>query len=178
MRYTYCTTSQPVVEAVSILKCCSEIILDTEGKDIGSTDGALSIISAGMHDAGLIFLFDFFALCPSNSPTNIEPLLNLLSSPSHVKLIWDGRHDNVELSETFGCRLVRVLDFRSRSSCRGGKSARREKKKEYSGYKRATLDSLLSGRSLERSKPCISYRECKSASRCLVWISEGKIRPF
>ena len=111
MRYTYCTTSRSVVEAVSILRCFSEIILDTEGKDIGSTDGALSIISVGTPDAGRIFLFDVIALCPGNSATKIQPLLDLFSSSSHVKLMWDGRHDNVELWETFGCQLAKVLDL-------------------------------------------------------------------
>jgi exonuclease 3'-5' domain-containing protein 1 len=111
--YTYCTTARSVCEAVSILKQSEILAVDTEGEEIGKTEGKLSIISVGSVDAVNIFLFDIVALARPEADLNggIRPLLTLLTSPKFLKLMWDGRQDYFEIYELYGVKMVNVLDL-------------------------------------------------------------------
>lgn len=108
MLYSYCTTKDSVTEAVVKLRRSPYLILDTEGRDIGSLDGALSLIAVGTANASHIFLFD---VVDALSQNDIQPLLDLFADDTYMKLMWDGRQDYVELKESYGYELVNVLDL-------------------------------------------------------------------
>ena len=73
--YTLCTTPAAVTDAVAVLLLSEYLVLDCEGKDIGRTDGLLSIICIGTARAEHIFAFDTLSL--TRSEPAMAPLLDL-----------------------------------------------------------------------------------------------------
>jgi len=120
--YTLCTTPAAVTDAVAVLLLSEYLVLDCEGKDIGRTDGLLSIICIGTARAEHIFVFDTLSL--TRSEPAMAPLLDLLKSERLCKIVWDGRQDFLEILDNYGVRLCGVLDLQlaevtSRSAVRG-----------------------------------------------------------
>jgi len=102
-----CNTPQALHAAIRILVLSPYLLVDCEGRDIGTEGGALSIVSVGTHDASYVFLVD----CLSLSPQDLAPLLQLLASPAIQKVFWDGRLDAVELRRTLGVSICRPCDL-------------------------------------------------------------------
>ena len=141
LHYNYCTTTRAVHAAVAFLRGSPRLLVDTEGKEIGTTEGCLSIISVGTMNAEYIFLFDVSALATPQEIKRggLQPLLRLLSDPKYLKVVWDGRQDYFELREMFGCKMVNVLDLQivelvSRWEVRGeGEAERRIRLEKFFG---------------------------------------------
>lgn len=102
-----CNTPQSVDAAMRILILSPYLLVDCEGRDIGTESGALSIISVGTHDASYVFFFDVLSL----HPHDLAPLLHLLATPVVQKVFWDGRMDAVELRRSLGVTICRPCDL-------------------------------------------------------------------
>ncbi|KAH7108428.1 ribonuclease H-like domain-containing protein [Auriculariales sp. MPI-PUGE-AT-0066] len=102
-----CNTPQSLHTAMRLLVLSPYLLVDCEGRDIGTDGGALSIVSVGTHDASFVFFFDVLSL----TATDLEPLRHLLASPSVQKVFWDGRMDAVELRRTLGVSICRPCDL-------------------------------------------------------------------
>jgi len=149
--YTFCSTPTAVTNAVALLALSEYLVLDCEGKSIGTTDGILSLICIGTAHSENIFIFDALAL--TYAEPAIAPLLNLLKSNQVRKVVWDGRQDFLEIMDNYGISLGGVVDLQlaevtSRSAVRGENDRKRllrlssghlsyklvkEKKKELNG---------------------------------------------
>jgi exonuclease 3'-5' domain-containing protein 1 len=149
--YTLCSTPTAVTNAVALLALSEYLVLDCEGKSIGTTDGILSLICIGTAHSENIFIFDALAL--TYAEPAIAPLLNLLKSNQVRKVVWDGRQDFLEIMDNYGISLGGVVDLQlaevtSRSTVRGENDRKRllrlssgylsyklvkEKKKELNG---------------------------------------------
>jgi exonuclease 3'-5' domain-containing protein 1 len=127
--YTLCDTVSSASVAMEILSRSRYLILDCEGRNIGDSEGALSLISIGTQGAGHIFLFDAVMLAQQHPP--MESLLRLLGDPHIGKIMWDGRRDFLEMWENYGTALHGVLDLQvaevaSRGAYRGEKTRHRK----------------------------------------------------
>jgi hypothetical protein len=135
--YEVCSTPSSIIAAVAILRHCPYIFLDCEGFSIGSEDGVLSIVSLGTpffttHNAGAptfpplgapsnavdtaqrIYLIDVLALDDSARAA----LAALLSADDIIKVVWDGRNDEIELREALGVGMTsRILDLQIVEVC-------------------------------------------------------------
>jgi len=91
--YIFCDNEKAVTDAVRSLSQASCVFLDCEGRDLGSQDGALSIVSLGSLHTDIIYLIDVISLSP-----NLNQLVfNLLENKNLRKVVWDGRMDFSEL---------------------------------------------------------------------------------
>ncbi|KAI0049360.1 hypothetical protein FA95DRAFT_1538429 [Auriscalpium vulgare] len=86
-------------------------MLDCEGREIGTADGALSLLSLGSPpvDSQSVFVIDVPAI--RAFPPAMQAIAFLLRNPLIVKVVWDGRMDAIELSDVFGVGLGPVLDL-------------------------------------------------------------------
>ena len=107
--YTLCTTPAAVTDAVAVLALSEYLVLDCEGKSIGTRDGALSIICIGTARTEHVFAFDTLAL--TRTEPAMTPLLDLLKSERVRKVVWDGRQDFLEILDNYGVCLGAVLDL-------------------------------------------------------------------
>jgi hypothetical protein len=146
--YEVCTTSSSIFAAVAVLRRCSYILVDCEGLSLGSEGGVLSIISLGtpffltdsggalafpnlgasskaIHTTQRIYLIDALSLDESTRAA----LTALLSLENLVKVVWDGRSDEIELRAMLGVGLTtHVLDLQISEVC-GRKAVLCEKNK-------------------------------------------------
>ena len=126
-RYTFCTNGPAVAHAARVLAGSPFLIIDCEGKNIGASDGVLSLVCIGTANAEHIFVFDVLAL---RAPNALAQVLSLLADPSVKKIMWDCRNDFLEIADTYGVLLQGVLDLQlaeidSRMSVRGEKEWKR-----------------------------------------------------
>jgi len=127
-----CASPPAVAHATHILARSPFLIIDCEGKNLGATDGVLSLMCIGTANAEHIFVFDVLALTsPNGVPLpHLRILLLLLADPSVKKVMWDCRNDFLEIAATYGVRLQGVLDLQlaeiqSRMTLRGEKEWKR-----------------------------------------------------
>ncbi|KAH7926586.1 hypothetical protein BV22DRAFT_342711 [Leucogyrophana mollusca] len=135
-RYTYCNKADTIAYALRILVASPYLIVDCEGKNIGATDGVLSLMCIGTARAEHIFVFDVIALKPFHS--HLMPLLTLLRNPNVHKIMWDCRNDFLEIAQMYETKLQGVVDLQlaeveSRRTVRGEKEFRREGRLAYGG---------------------------------------------
>ncbi|EJD01980.1 uncharacterized protein FOMMEDRAFT_157145 [Fomitiporia mediterranea MF3/22] len=110
--YTICTTEESVSKAVEVLADAEYIILDCEGRDLGSASGALSLISLGTPHASDIFLFDILLLPHHALQILFNAVLSLTpAARAKTKVVWDGRMDYSELFFSYTCPIENVLDL-------------------------------------------------------------------
>ncbi|KAI0057162.1 hypothetical protein BV25DRAFT_1812799 [Artomyces pyxidatus] len=109
--YTVCTTYEDVVAAISTLSGYPYTMLDCEGRSLGTTSGALSLLCLGTPAIAFqsIFIVDVPAILASHLARSA--VVAFLIRADSIKVMWDGRMDEIELVETFGCRCGRVLDL-------------------------------------------------------------------
>ncbi|KZT25976.1 hypothetical protein NEOLEDRAFT_1178092 [Neolentinus lepideus HHB14362 ss-1] len=109
VNFTYYTDRATFKDAVSTLRRSRTLILDCEGLVIGMHGGALSLLCLGTADDQAIFVFDVLTL--RANAVNINTLLQLLRRDDIMKITWDGRMDFVEIQETYGVKMMGVLDL-------------------------------------------------------------------
>ncbi|KAH7915527.1 ribonuclease H-like domain-containing protein [Hygrophoropsis aurantiaca] len=127
--YLYCNKPGSINYALRYLQNSPYLILDCEGKDIGRTDGVLSLMCIGTANAEHIFVFDVIALRPFYAL--MVPLLDMLRNPLVHKIMWDCRNDFLEISGVYGIQIEGIIDLQlaeveSRRIFRGEKEWRRE----------------------------------------------------
>lgn len=128
-RYTYCVDAATVAHAAQVLARSPFLIVDCEGKNIGASDGVLSLVCIGTANAEHIFVFDVLALRARTAPA-LAHVLDLLADPALKKVMWDCRNDFFEIAATYGVTLQGVLDLQlaeidARTSVRGEKEWKR-----------------------------------------------------
>ncbi|TDL16874.1 hypothetical protein BD410DRAFT_590104 [Rickenella mellea] len=102
-----CDTPELVEEATRSLSAAAYIIIDCEGKELGTTEGDISLISLGTPNAEQIYLIDAVAL----DRNTLKPVLDLISGEEKMKIVWDGRNDYSELYHGLGAPICNVLDL-------------------------------------------------------------------
>lgn len=137
--YALCDTAQSAMDAVVLLSRSRYLILDCEGRNLGCTDGAISLISVGTENAERIFLFDAITLTRRHPA--MESLMRLLGDARVRKVMWDGRQDFLEISDNYGTDLDGVLDLQvaevvSRSAYRGERERQRKRRLAMSQFGR------------------------------------------
>lgn len=91
---------------VAHLRNQNTIAFDSEGLQLGSNHGVLSVIS--FHTAeGATYLVDVLAFTPSQ----LQSLFAVLADDGVTKLVWDGRMDASELLHGHGVQLRGGLDL-------------------------------------------------------------------
>ena len=122
--FTYCASRPAVAYATRTLARSPFLILDCEGKNLGATDGVLSLVCIGTANAEFIFVFDVLTLRSRNALAWLSPLFAIFADPSVKKIMWDCRNDFLEIWAAYGVSLQGVLDLQlaeieSRTSVRG-----------------------------------------------------------
>ncbi|KDQ53925.1 hypothetical protein JAAARDRAFT_182707 [Jaapia argillacea MUCL 33604] len=107
--YTLYDTGVAVEQAVTHLMASPFVLLDCEGRDLGTSGGALSLICIGTSKAETIYLFDVPTL--SQGGASITPLFELLRSKEVKKVMWDGRMDFIAILDAFGVGIENVVDL-------------------------------------------------------------------
>jgi exonuclease 3'-5' domain-containing protein 1 len=105
--YTFCATVDEVANSLQTLSKTELLIVDCEGRDLGTRDGALSTISVGTEQYSDIFVYDAVEL----DRVALLPVLELLSNPKIIKVFWDGRMDFSEIFHSYRKRVENVLDM-------------------------------------------------------------------
>ncbi|KAH8112412.1 hypothetical protein DFH11DRAFT_1728596 [Phellopilus nigrolimitatus] len=126
--YTLCTTLESVEQAVQVLSQAEYMILDCEGRELGCTTGAISLICLGTPHAQDIYILDMLSLAQDAHTLLFDTIL----SPSENvkrKVVWDGRMDYTESFFTYGkplenCLDLQLVDIASRAA-RGERNERR-----------------------------------------------------
>ncbi|EKM51747.1 uncharacterized protein PHACADRAFT_127582 [Phanerochaete carnosa HHB-10118-sp] len=112
-RVSVCDDAAVVVEAIKALQPYSCIACDCEGLSLGEMGGSLSLIALGgipasEADSIQVYLFDAIKL----GKDGLQPVFELLRSPGHKKIVFDGRMDWSELYHRYGgVELAPVLDL-------------------------------------------------------------------
>jgi hypothetical protein len=102
-----CNTDSICGEALPALRSSPTLILDCEGRDLGTVGGALSIIILRTTTADpQTYLIDVKSL----STTTLNGVFDLLSSPKIQKIVFDGRADFSAFYHEYGIELYNVID--------------------------------------------------------------------
>jgi exonuclease 3'-5' domain-containing protein 1 len=103
-----CDTDSKCEEALPALRSSQILILDCEGRALGTVGGALSIIILRTTTADpQTYLIDVKSL----STTTLNGVFDLLFSPKIQKIVFDGRKDFSALYHEFGIELYNVVDM-------------------------------------------------------------------
>ena len=105
--YIFCTTVNAVERSLQTLHEADFLVVDCEGRELGTRNGSLSTIAIGTSERSEIFVFDAVVL----SHAALAPVLELLSDPNVTKIVWDGRMDFLEIFHTYGRRIENALDM-------------------------------------------------------------------
>jgi len=128
--YPVCTTGEAVAASLPILKAAEYLVVDCEGENLGDRYGRLSLISIGAYggstpDIPHIFLYDATEL---NHQT-LTPILEVLSDPEILKVMWDGRMDFTEIYFSYGTTIEGVLDLQIAEIMSRGRRGETERKR-------------------------------------------------
>ena len=105
----FCDTAAKCQSAAATLGACPVLVLDCEGHNLGVYGGRLSVIvlRTATPDART-YLIDV----PNLSPADLQPVLDLLCSPTIRKVVFDGRMDFSALHHhALRAELHNVLDL-------------------------------------------------------------------
>lgn len=105
--YTHCTTADAAELSLPTLSKAEYLVVDCEGRDLGTRFGALSTISVGTPRPSETFVYDAVLLDCSA----LMKVMDLLSNPELLKVMWDGRMDFSEIYHTYQKRIENVLDM-------------------------------------------------------------------
>lgn len=108
-KYVFCNDLPSVASATRILALSPVLIIDCEGRLIGTLTGALSLMCIGTERAEHIFIFDVLALRPFKS--HLTPLLSILTNSQIKKVMWDCRNDFLEIQSEYNITLTGIVDL-------------------------------------------------------------------
>ncbi|KAL0570338.1 hypothetical protein V5O48_011635 [Marasmius crinis-equi] len=111
-----CDTQASFDEAITRLNTFAAIIFDCEGEQLGTVGGALSLVvlrgvPASRSEPVTTFIFDIPQLSGPAIECTLEPLLDILSSSSIQKVVFDGRMDFSAIWFGYGVELRNVIDL-------------------------------------------------------------------
>ncbi|CAL1709437.1 unnamed protein product [Somion occarium] len=98
------------MEAAILLSQSPYLVVDCEGRDIGRSNGQLSLLAIGTARAEHVFLFDVLNIRDATEPS-LSALLSLLSEASIPKIMWDGRCDYLEILLLYGVQMKEIWDL-------------------------------------------------------------------
>uniref|UniRef100_A0A0W0FDP5 Uncharacterized protein n=1 Tax=Moniliophthora roreri TaxID=221103 RepID=A0A0W0FDP5_MONRR len=105
---TFCDDVETLRTAVTDLGASRTLILDCEGRDLGTRGGALSLISIrATEPIPKTYVFDILRLDGSS----LEPLWLLLLSTNKRKVVFDGRQDFCAIWYDYGVALPNTIDL-------------------------------------------------------------------
>jgi exonuclease 3'-5' domain-containing protein 1 len=172
LSYTLCITNSSVAAAVDVLRTSQFLILDCEGRELGSQGGALSLLAIGTAHAEQIFLFDAVAL--DHKAAAMTELLQMLGRADKLKIVWDGRMDAVELQATYSVDLAGVLDLQLAEV-----ATRRHPRQETAEARTGRLASHFGYKELRRASGALdNIHVLMGLDRCLLecQLSEGRTK--
>ncbi|KAJ3991437.1 ribonuclease H-like domain-containing protein, partial [Lentinula boryana] len=108
IEFILCDTPESFSSAIAVLQTFSLLVIDCEGLNLGTHRGSLSLLSIRpiAPQNSQSFIFDFVALTFS-----LQPLFSILTNPSIIKILYDGRMDFCALYHTYHIDLDPVLDL-------------------------------------------------------------------
>ena len=112
--YTLCTTFESVKLAAQAFSASKYVILDCEGRELGTRAGALSLVCLGDPEGRNVFIFDILSLPPEALQLLFSEVLDTVDSDStkrKIKVVWDGRMDYSELFFGHNYSLDHTLDL-------------------------------------------------------------------
>ena len=112
--YTLCTTLESVKLASQVFSASEYVILDCEGRELGTRAGALSLVCLGDPEGRNVFIFDILSLPPEALQLLFSEVLDTVDSDStkrKIKVVWDGRMDYSELFFGHNYSLDHTLDL-------------------------------------------------------------------
>jgi len=110
IQYMYCATNKSTRNLQNHLEKIASrsekpfILLDTEGHNLGSPNGRLSLLQLGLGTT--TYIVDTLSY-----PAAIPTLKHYLETPHWRKYVWDGRSDYSELQHGHGITLKGVVDL-------------------------------------------------------------------
>jgi exonuclease 3'-5' domain-containing protein 1 len=117
-----CADNSSLGKAIDVVQSASVIVLDCEGENLGREGGSLSLIGlrALAPQSSEIYLIDIISL----TNDTLQPLFNIIESPSSTKIVFDGRMDysefyhghNITMSGVLDLQLADVISRRRRES--------------------------------------------------------------
>ncbi|KAI0049332.1 hypothetical protein FA95DRAFT_1556986 [Auriscalpium vulgare] len=111
--YNFCSTRAEVISAIATLSLHAYAVLDCEGRELGTSQGALSLLCLGtpiVPDCPqVIYIIDIPAI--RHDSGSVAALSTFLADPTIIKVVWDGRMDAIELYETLAADMGTVLDL-------------------------------------------------------------------
>lgn len=180
-RYTFCANAPSLAYATRVLARSPFLIVDCEGKNLGATDGVLSLMCIGTANAEDIFVFDVLALRARNALAWLRLVLDILADPSVKKIMWDCRNDFLEIWATYGVTLQGVLDLQlaeieSRTSLRGEQEWKRIARLASRGRRlplpliKQNPDLFFGVHSLQGMDACIREAQLSTTGKDRKWI--------
>ncbi|EEB98167.1 hypothetical protein MPER_02373, partial [Moniliophthora perniciosa FA553] len=104
---TFCDDVETLRIAIADLGASRTLILDCEGRDLGTQGGALSLVSVRVTEPiPKTYVFDILRL-----HGYLEPLWALLSSMYKRKVVFDGRQDFCAMWYDYGVPLPNTIDL-------------------------------------------------------------------
>lgn len=187
-----CDDAASCTNALISLSSCTTLILDCEGVDLGTAGGELCLLSVQsvrppqlQIDLGPafaanppfeyppVYIFDITTLERNNH--DLQPVFHLLTSPSILKIVWDGRMDysalhhsselHVDLNHVLDLQLV---DLHSRTVRGEGKD----------DHLKRLRDGCVLARLLDRNDAWWRYRNVRRVSSLLQAVKEHRPEGF
>ncbi|KAK1217807.1 hypothetical protein PQX77_019513 [Marasmius sp. AFHP31] len=110
-----CDTKASFSEGIAQLKAYRTLVLDCEGEELGAVGGAVSLIVVRgipellSSETAKTFLFDIVQL--ASDECVVQPLLDMLSSLTIRKVVYDGRMDYCAIWFGYGTAMRNVIDL-------------------------------------------------------------------
>lgn len=104
--YILCNSPASIQSALADLTTSPVLFVDCEGRDLGSFNGRLSVISIRTTGSET-FIIDAVSL----GAQRLRPIFDILESSTIVKVMFDGRKDFCAFYHDFGVSLQNVIDL-------------------------------------------------------------------
>ena len=132
-----CDSEATLATALPFLQGCSTLILDCEGLQLGQRGGSLSLVTLRTTAPSPIrtYIIDITSL----PRTALQPVFDILRSPTACKVLFDGRMDYSALYHEYGVELTNLLDVQlvdvaSRQTRGEGQAAQFRRLQKYLPY--------------------------------------------
>ncbi|EIM90484.1 uncharacterized protein STEHIDRAFT_154302 [Stereum hirsutum FP-91666 SS1] len=185
-----CDDAASCTNALSSLSSCTTLILDCEGVDLGTADGELCLLTLQAvapqinpspaittdpppSESPPVYIFDITTLKRINH--DLQPVFRLLTSPSILKIVWDGRMDYSALHHSSDLHVdlnhvldLQVVDLHSRTVRGEGKA----------DHLKRLRDGCVLARLLQRDDAWWRYRNVRRVSSLLQAVKEHRPEGF
>lgn len=185
-----CDDAASCTNALNSFSSCTTLILDCEGVDLGTAGGELCLLTLQAvapqinpspaittdpppSESPPVYIFDITTLKSNNH--DLQPVFHLLTSPSILKIVWDGRMDYSALHHDPSLRVdlknvldLQVVDLHSRTVRGEGKA----------DHLKRLRDGCVLARLLQRDDAWWRYRNVRRVSSLLQAVKEHRPEGF